>query len=30
MVNLEIPDEAKQAQLVVEDVLGEAVVGIYL
>lgn len=30
MVNLEIPDEAKQAQLVVEGVLGEAVVGIYL
>lgn len=30
MVNPEIPDEAKQAQSVVEDVLGEAVVGIYL
>ncbi|MBT2774694.1 DUF4111 domain-containing protein [Halomonas sp. ISL-60] len=30
MVNPEIPDEARQAQSVVENVLGEAVVGIYL
>lgn len=30
MVNPEIPDEAKQAQLVAEDVLGESIVGIYL
>jgi aminoglycoside 9-adenylyltransferase len=30
MANPEIPDEAKQAQLVVEGVLGESIVGIYL
>lgn len=30
MMNAVIPDEAKQAQSVVEDVLGESVVGIYL
>ncbi|MDQ7734532.1 nucleotidyltransferase domain-containing protein [Halomonas sp. SpR1] len=30
MVNPEIPDEARQAQSVVENVFGEAVVGIYL
>ncbi|BBI50714.1 hypothetical protein HORIV_31350 [Vreelandella olivaria] len=30
MVNPEIPDEAKQSQSVVEDVLGDSIVGIYL
>jgi aminoglycoside 9-adenylyltransferase len=30
LVNPVVPDEAKQAQSVVEDVLGESVVGIYL
>ncbi|MGD8176906.1 aminoglycoside adenylyltransferase family protein [Marinimicrobium sp. ARAG 43.8] len=30
MENIEIPDEAKQAQSVVEGVLGESVIGIYL
>ncbi len=30
MANIEIPDEAKQAQSVVEAVLGESIIGIYL
>lgn len=30
MANLEIPDEAKQAQSVVEGVLGDSIIGIYL
>jgi len=30
MANIEIPDEAKQAQSVVEGVLGDSVIGIYL
>ncbi len=30
MENIEIPDEAKQAQSVVEGVLGDSVIGIYL
>lgn len=30
MVNIEIPDEAKRAQSVVEDVLGDSIIGIYL
>lgn len=30
MANIEIPDEAKQAQSVVEGVLGDSIIGIYL
>ena len=30
MANIEIPDVAKQAQLVVEGVLGDSIIGIYL
>lgn len=30
MANLEIPDEAKQAQSVVENLLGDSIIGIYL
>ncbi|TVP42846.1 MAG: aminoglycoside nucleotidyltransferase ANT(9), partial [Halomonas sp.] len=30
MVDPEIPDEAKQAQSVVENLLGDSIVGIYL
>tara|TARA_R110001599_G_scaffold226761_1_gene425860 strand:- start:3546 stop:3779 length:234 start_codon:yes stop_codon:yes gene_type:complete len=30
MVNPEIPDEATQAQSIIEDVLGDSIVGIYL
>ncbi|RAJ94650.1 nucleotidyltransferase domain-containing protein [Aliidiomarina maris] len=30
MANIEIPDEAKQAQAAVEGVLGDSIIGIYL